>query len=438
MITDAHGLPMTTRSEEAARAFDAAVSDYLAYRLSARDRVAEALSADPEFGLAHCLKGCFLMLLGTRAVAPKVAEALERASLAVQGATAREQAHVAALAAWLEGDLARAGRIWEELLLEHPRDILALRLQHFNAFWMGRTDLLLEMPASLREAWDESLPGFGNLLGMMAFGLEESGERVSAERYGREAVERNGDDLWAIHAVAHVLEMDERYDAGLEWLSQPPGTWADRNPFKDHLWWHRALYNLELGRDEEVLALYDREIKVDEKLVFYLDVQNAVSLLARLQFLGVEVGDRWEKLADVAAGRIGDHAMPFTDLHHVIALCAAERFEIAEDFIASLRDLAGESSYAADTMKPLTIPVAEGLLAFYQGDYDTSFACLWPRRHALAPLGGSHAQRDLFHQYLLVAAARGGAGASQIPAALLSERHVRRPHSRLGQALLAA
>jgi hypothetical protein len=117
---------------------------------------------------------------------------------------------VAALWAWSGGDLLTAGAHWEAILLDYPTDILALRLQHFATFWTGNSVALRDGMARALPAWDERTPGYSYVLGMYAFGLEEAGEYAMAEARGKHAVELNPDDLWAIHAVAHVLEMQGR------------------------------------------------------------------------------------------------------------------------------------------------------------------------------------------------------------------------------------
>jgi tetratricopeptide (TPR) repeat protein len=190
-------------------------------------------------------------------------------------------------------------------------------------------DTLPELVEFVLGRIDEATPGYAFVLGMLAFGLEENGDYARAERFGREAVERNADDLWALHSVAHVLEMQCRHAEGEKLLDQPYGAWSDRNPFKDHVWWHAALFALELGGHERVLDIYDREVRAEES-GFYLDVQNAASLLKRLELAGVDVGERWEALAELAESRIGDHVIPFTDAHFMLALVGGGRLEAAQ------------------------------------------------------------------------------------------------------------
>ena len=71
--------------------------------------------------------------------------------------------------------------------------------------------------------------------------------------WGRQAVERNSGDLWAIHAVAHVLEMQGRSAEGVKWLDYTPEQWAHKNPFKAHVWWHAALFFLAQGEYDRAL-----------------------------------------------------------------------------------------------------------------------------------------------------------------------------------------
>ena len=293
---------------------------------------------------------------------------------------------------------------------------------------MGRSLELRNAPARVLADWDESVPGYGYVLGMLAFGLEECGEYGEAERYGRRAVDLNPEDLWAVHAVAHVLEMEGRLEDGTAWMSQPADRWADRNPFRGHLWWHTALFPFERGDYDRVLELYDRSIRT-EKSDFYLDIQNQASLLYRLEFQGVDVADRWAELADHLEARLEDHVLVFTDVHAMMALAAAGRTEAADRLLDSLRGFAGTpGNTAAATVDPVTLPLCQAILAFRQGDAERSIELLLDLRNDLAAIGGSHAQRDIFHQLLLEAAIR--ARRFKLARALLSERVSLRPNSR--------
>ena len=388
----------------------------------------KTLEVDPEFVMGHCLRGYFFMLFSSNAVRDKVSQSLEFAEANTGHVTWREQAHVRALRAWFEGDLLKAKLIWDEILVEHPTDVLALRLQHFSAFWMGQSRFLRDAVARVIGFWDESIPGYGSVLGMYSFGLEECGEYEKAEELGRKAVDLSPDDLWAIHAVAHVLEMQGRAEDGREWLSQPADIWDDRNPFKGHLWWHTALFSLASGDFHRVLALYDRSVAPDPS-DFYLDVQNATSLLARLEFQGVDVGDRWKDLADVAESRLGDHVLAFTEMHYMMALAWEGRDAAARRQLASLREFAKTPrNFAAATMTPVAIPLCEAIRAYAKGDYDKVVERLLPIRYDYACIGGSHAQRDIFAQFLIEAAIK--SERLKMARALLSERVAMNPRSR--------
>jgi tetratricopeptide (TPR) repeat protein len=300
---------------------------------------------------------------------------------------------------------------------------------------MGRSVALRNAPAAVLPAWDETLPGYGNVLGMLAFGYEECGEYTAAEDAGRRGVARNPDDLWALHAVAHVLEMQGRHEEGAAWLARPAEAWADRNPFRGHLWWHLALQQLDAGDTTGPLALYDRSIyNADSN--FYLDIQNAASLLARLEFCNADVGQRWTPLADHAETHLDDHALAFTDLHCMMSLARTERFAAARRLIDSMtRHAEDPRSYAAAAMRAAALPLCRAILAFGEGRWDDAVALFLPLRHANQIVGASHAQREILALYLVVAAIRGGN--RSMAEALLRERAALKPGSAITQRLMA-
>ena len=414
MQQDARGLALTTDQPEAARAYDAAIASYLGYRTDAARHVEAALAADPGFAMAHLLRGYLAMLAFNRAFVPAAAAALAEARKAEAGLTARERLHLEALEAWTDGRLWRMLHAWEAILAEHPTDVLALRLSHFNYFWLGEVDAMRRSVLHAKPGWAAHLPGWGTVLSCEAFAREECGEYREAEAAGRAAVEIDPRDLWGTHAVAHVMEMEGRHQDGIAWLDGLQGNWEGAAAIVHHLWWHRALYHWELGEFDTVLALYDERFRNPASPLtrampdLYIDVQNAAAMLWRLERAGVAVGDRWAELADKAEARAGDALSAFTQPHWMLALAATGRGDAAGRLVADLAAAGeGEGTLAA-IHAAVTGPTAAAVLAHRQGDWGRVVDLLWPIRNELWRLGGSHAQRDIFRQMLADAAARAG------------------------------
>jgi tetratricopeptide (TPR) repeat protein len=432
LVSNARGNAVTASAAAAVTLFDDAVSAYLGFRKDTGDRLKAVFAADPDLVLAHCLRGYFMMLFGQRVMVPRAQRSLDAAQKAAQagGATPREAAHVAALAAWVSGDFAGATARWEALTARYPRDILALKLAQYGCFYAGESARMRGVVARALPAWEVSVPGYGFVLGCHAFGLEETGDYASAERAGREAVERNPADIWAAHAVAHVFEMTGHAQEGAAWVDSLEGQWRECNNFAYHALWHRCLFLLELGARERVLDLYDREVR-PESTDDLLDISNAVSLLWRLEQEGVDVGNRWQELAERATAHIGDHLLTFGDVHYAMALAAAGRVEDASRLLGSMARYAAESgeTEAAVAREP-GLALARAVLAHRRGDFDTVADALAAERAVIRRIGGSHAQRDLFEEMLIDAALR--AGRAEQARALLAERLERRPRNAWG------
>lgn len=411
-MKDIHDLALSTVSPDAADAFNGALMSYLGYRVDAADRLKAALEADPGFALAHCLRGCFAMLLYKAAAVPMAEQAHAEALRLAAGATSREKAHVRALGRWAAGDLDGALREWEGVLAEHPSDALALRLAHFNYFWLGRAR---EMRASIERVaprWSEGMAAYPTLLSCHAFGLEECGEYAAAERTGRRAVALDPADVWGAHAVAHVLEMQGRRDEGIEWLAGLEANWAGKSSIVHHLWWHRAMFHLERREFEEVLGLYDRRFRnLASPLVaampdLYIDVQNAASMLFRLERQGLDVGARWIELADKAEARIGDCLSAFTLPHWMMALAAAGRERSAGQMLEAMREFGAGTAGTAAVVREVALPVCEAVLAHRRGEHARVLELMAPVLPRLQELGASHAQRDVLEQLYLDAAVK--------------------------------
>jgi tetratricopeptide (TPR) repeat protein len=403
-MNDIHGLPLGTDQAAGAEAFNRALRSYIGYRTDLSEHVKAALQADPQFALAHCLKGYLFMLMYHRGTLPLAGEAHRAAAGLAARAGAREQAHVRALGCWTAGDLEGALREWEGILARTPHDVLALRLAHFNYFWLGRA---AQMRASLERVaaqWHDGLAAYATFLSCLSFALEETGDYAAAERAGRRAVELDPADVWGTHAVAHVLEMQRRDGEGIAWLDGLERHWEGKSSLVHHLWWHRALFHLARGDHEAVLDLYDRRFRnLASPLVaampdLYIDVQNAASMLFRLERRGLSVGSRWAELADKAEGRIGDCLSAFTLPHWTMALAATGRYEAVQRLLAAMQAYGDTQASTARVVREVALPVCRAVLEHRRGEHERVVSLMSPLMARLHELGGSHAQRDVLVQ----------------------------------------
>jgi len=423
MYRDCRNLSVTVSSAASLGMLEASVDSYLGMRKDVGDCALALAAADPECPLGHCLVGYLNLHAGKREMLANARQSLEKARACPL--TPREHFHVGALDAWLNGNFVRALDRWQEILATHPHDVLALRLAQFITSYLGRSQALLETVTRVLPAWDASLPAYGFVLGCYAYGLEENGEYERAERAGRAAVDRNPQDLWATHAVAHVMEMQGRAREGLAWVdSQRPHLKSCGN-FVRHLWWHQALFLLTLANYDGVLALYDREVRA-ESTEEYLDIANSASLLWRLEQAGVDVGDRWRELAARAGSRAEDHLYVLADLHYVIALAAGSPRSAAELFLEACRNFAHDNSRTeAQVMQSVGLGTAHAIVHHRNKRFAEALEIALPLRQNFHAIGGSHAQRDIFDQLLIDSAI----AADRFPLAktLLEDRTAARP-----------
>lgn len=404
MKTDAQGLHLSTQSDQAVAAYNAAVHALVGFKADPAKHAKAALEADPDFGMAHALRGYFYLMLGVPAVHSKARASMLHAEQGV--ATPREHAHFLGLQAWCDGDLITAVERWEKLLIDHPRDLLALILATNFYFNSGEARRMRDSVARVLPAWTEDMPGFGYVLGRYAFGLEECGDYGRAEEIARRAVAINGKDIWAVHAAAHVMEMQGRTSDGIAWLEETEAGWTQCAFFVHHLWWHKALFHITRDEHDEALAVYDDSVRDDFSEIIY-DIHDAASLLWRMELCGIDIGARWGELADIAKARIHDHYDAFTDAHFTMCLAGDGRSGAIRDMADSMHDFAAQKHLTmAWIMRDVGIDACKGLAAYGAGDYDEAVHCLFPIRYRLYRIGGSHAQRDLFAQTLIEAALR--------------------------------
>ncbi len=435
MWTDALGNPVTLRDGASL----SALNDFVEGFIASEARAANILQAQDDPGplvQAYCAA---LHMFAESADAPANARPfLQRAQATAAQADERERRFIAAVAAWVEGDVPRAIALHEEQALACPRDLVSLKLGQYHLFNRGDSPGMLRIALRAQPAASD-VP---YLHGMLAFAWEQCHFLEEAEASARQAIAMCRKEPWAHHALAHVLLTQGRLREGHAFLQDVSPTWTGLNSFMvTHNWWHQALFALDLDRPEEVLAIYDGHVWGEVK-EYSQDQVNAVSLLARLELAGIDVGDRWEDVGAHLAQRAHDHVLPFLDLQYLYGLARSGRMEQARAWIASIEAHAVQRAGSdAVVWQRVCVPAARGLLAHASGDWKTAVEALGHALPRMVEIGGSHAQRDLFAQLHLDAMVKAGhlSGAQNLLQPQLrarpESRRLRRQATRLYAAL---
>ncbi|WP_418318032.1 tetratricopeptide repeat protein [Piscinibacter sakaiensis] len=369
-----------------------------------------AIELAPQMTLAHALVG-WLNLLGTEPAGIAAAREALQAARALP-ANEREAMHLQAIGQLVDGQWHAAGRTLEDLSIRWPHDTLALQAGHQIDFFTGSTRMLRDRIARALPAWqDEGRPARHAVLGMMAFGLEETADYARAERYGRRAVELERRDGWGWHAVTHVMEMQQRRADGIAWLRSDIGAWSDQSFFAVHNAWHLGLFHLGMDQIDETLALTDERILGGESPVV-LDMIDASAMLWRLHLRGIDIGNRWEALADRWAPWADAGNYAFNDMHAMMAFANTGRDALVQQVLAAqqqaLQQPGNNNDNATIFLREVGADATKAVLAFVQGRHADCVALLRPIRNRANRFGGSHAQRDLIDLTLIAAAERDG------------------------------
>jgi tetratricopeptide (TPR) repeat protein len=437
-MEDSFGNAVTLSDRASLNALNDFVEGFVACQLRVL-KVLDAAAHEPGV-LVQAYAAALQMFAETPEAPARAQTFLDRAQDPRQPATLRERGFVQALQAWADGDVLRALDGLEALLRAHPRDLVALKLAQVLAFNLGDSPRMLRLALHAQEAAAD----VAYLHGMLAFGYEQCHLLPEAEASAQRALALQPREPWAQHALAHVMLTQGRLAEGRDFMRAASPQWQGLNSFMEtHNWWHLALFHLELGDEAEVLRLHDRQVWGVAK-DYSQDQINAVSLLARLELAGADVGPRWHDLAPYLLPRVADQVLPFLDLQYLYGLARAGRPE-ADQLLRNITAHApGAPAAQRSAWLNVAVPAARGLLAHARGQYEQAVDGLGLALPRLAEIGGSHAQRELFEQIYLDALLRAGRfSAAQnllqprlnaVPASVRLHRQVASVHRSLGLA----
>src|SRR5215831_14270986 len=370
---------MRASSRASVDAYDRGVRGLLGFSADIIDSFRAAVAADPDFVLARAALATALFL------AEKMAEAkaeMQQAAAAAPALPSRERRHVEALALWVAGRSHEAIPLIQACLAEHPRDMVLMQRLYYIYFWQGRSAEMLDLTRSVLPALDAD----GFMLGYHAFALEENRRYEEALPLAERAIAMNPRDAWAVHTLAHVLYERGENLRGIEALPLHIDPCDHLGYFKNHLLWHLALMHLAEARYDRVGELFQR-VFGDIAITVGSDLQDSVALAWRLDLYGRPDPGRWTQLD-------------------------------------RLRERGKKSR--TSTLPEVVVPLLEGLHAFARGAYSETVAKIAPLESRIVEVGGSHAQREVFHDTLLEAALRARHPEHARP--LLERRLAKRPN----------
>lgn len=437
MKQDRRGIPVSCSNQRAMDLYEKALMQYQSYVGDCIETIDQALAEAPDFVLGHLFKAMALPMFSEQRFMGMARESLEAAEALAASANDHELAMTGAARRLIDGDWDGAGLAIDRVLMDYPRDAFTLQTGHLLDFYRGDALNLRNRVSRVMPAWSPRVPGYSYVLGMHAFGLEECNQYAEAESTARRALALQPRDGWAVHAVAHVMEMQGRIDEGIEWLETRVEDWAPDNGFAFHNWWHLALYWLDRQQNRRVLELYDRHIRpgATEALLSLVDV---TALLWRLHLHGIDYGNRADSLAEAWARQLqaekGFYA--FNDFHAAMAFLLAGRRQALETLLGYMEETArsGTGTNLEMTAR-IGLPLCRGVLDFAEGRYQDAIDRIEPVRDVANRFGGSHAQRDVVSLTLIEAALR--AGERRLARHYIHERTVHKTAGGMGWRLLA-
>lgn len=432
MAEDAQGHALTGAGTAAAGHIDDAVRAFTLNYGDVNAHLSRAGAASPDCAMAELIKAWVLVLSNDHAQITKAREML--ADMSGRDLNEREASHLEALRLASTGRWPSAVNVLDRHLMRYPMDLTAhqsaLRLDGY----LGRFHRTAGRAARALPSWSQQTPSYGIMLSFYGFGLEELGDYKRAEDVSRRAAELEPYGYWPHHAVSHVLEMTGRPAEGIGWMEGRLPYWSDpKCGNRVHIWWHKALFHVELGQFAEALALYDGEILTVMRPVG-TQLCNATALLWRLETLGCDAGDRWQAQHALWQKQTGGMLSPFNEIHAAMTALRAGEWHAYDVLLANMRRSAGEAGELIPAYRDVAVPVTEAMAHFVKGQYADAVERLLPVQPNLWRMGGSTAQRDLVEWTLTEAAIRGGL--RDVAFSLTNERLALRPDSSVNRHFL--
>ncbi|MFP6805363.1 MAG: tetratricopeptide repeat protein [Pseudomonadales bacterium] len=398
-MRDELGLDYTTDNPDCVQLFCEALENYLASSVQVMPSLEQLFEQDPAMPMALLFRAYLLKFAADPRFRAAINQCFDTVS-ARPDLNDREQRHLKALSLWQADQMTDAVAVFDGIVLDYPKDMLALRIAHHLHFYGSGGRQMMESLQVALENHETNDRYYGFLKGMHSFALEESGHYPEAEAAGLEALDINRKDIWAAHAVTHVYQMQSRFEEAISFIESRLPEWNSANNFVYHLHWHKALQHIGLGNLDQALIVYDEALVEPLADDFYLDVCNATSLLWRLEMSGSNVGDRWAPLHELSKNRVQDDELVFTSLHYLIAPAILGDATTVKAGLDHFHHWSNAKTSQGTVAKIVGETMATALTKLASEQKREGVTLMQSVQNEIYRIGGSHAQRHLFDQLI--------------------------------------
>jgi tetratricopeptide (TPR) repeat protein len=426
-MRDRFDLPVTSAAAAAVEEYVAGVDLLLSANIGAEDHLARAVATDPDFALAHIARA---RLLQMQARMPDALAAAARAEALCERVSRRERRHIEAIALAVRGSAAQALTLVRTHSAEYPRDALPLSLA-LGVFGLlgfsGRVDHHEAQLALLQEL----APHWGEdwwFLGYLGWAYIETGEVARGTELVERSLALNPRNAHGAHQRAHGFFESGDAEGGVRFLAAWLPSYDRAGHLHCHLSWHLALFELARGHPERARAIYFDSIRPSvAQSAPMLSLADSASFLWRWWLYGVTppLDTEWLEVAAHARRHFPKASLVFADLHAGLAEAATRDDAGVEARVAGLYRLAEEGRLPPGKM---SLALCTGVTALARGDTAEAGRVLEAALCELPRIGGSHAQREVFEDSLIVAYLRSGQRDKLEP--LLRSRLARRASAR--------
>ena len=426
-LKDRFDLPVTCAAPAAVEDYTVAVDLLLSANVGAEDLLERAIGADPDFALVHIARARLLQL---RARIPEARDAAARAKSLCHRVTPRERRHIETIALVVSGAASEALTMVRAHAAEYPRDALPLSLA-LGVFGLlgfsGRRDHHKEQRVLLEELaphWPEDWW----FLGYLGWAQIETGAVAAGTRLVERSLALNPRNAHAAHQRAHGFFEAGDVEGGAAFVGDWLPDYERAGQLHCHLSWHLALFELARGNTERAMAVYRDAIRPTQALSApMLSLADSASFLWRWRIYGENppLDGEWAEVAAHTRRHFPRASLAFADVHAALAEASTGDQRSVLQRIAGLREL-----IAAEQLPPGEVvpSLCAACAALARDDPEEAARVLEAALPDLPRIGGSHAQRELFEDTLIVALMR--SGRPDNAAAVLCARLARRPSQR--------